>query len=269
MTYTVTEEKKKQFAGLYLLERMINRPETFPLFLEKHDRDLEPILEYLLTFEFLEIKEDKNYLPTPKGREIIQKFLERYQDFLRNFDVYSAVDLTQGTFAFASYWEFESEEEWGAYLHQKQWEDLRVAVAEFKKIDPVEIVFMSFLYEDRFGWSEESGWQFDLLLGSVWDQVLEIVNSALKQEDLGYEAQGETVSGEAVLKDIIVQGAELNRRLWDEEDDRDVDLTFDDDPPGGDYYLPPVRQQPMQTEVYERYRDPFYISPCWAFVFFI
>ena len=274
MTYTLTEERKKQFAGLYLLERMINRPESFPLFLEKHDQDLEPILEYLLTFKYIEIKEKKDYIPTIKGREIVQKFLERYRDFLQNFDIYSTVDLNKGVFAFASYWEFNSEMEWKNYVHQEGWEDLRVAVAEFKQIDPIEIVFMSFLYEGRFGWSEASGWQFDLLLGSIWEEILAIVNSALKQNDLGYESGDEKVSGQEVLQDIISQGAKLNEQLWSEEDDRNMDIHYhgddlDDDPNDGNYYLPPIKGESTTNGNHRLYRDPHYVNPCWGFIFFI
>lgn len=268
----LTQEKKKQFAGLYLLERMINRPETFPIFLEKHDKDLEPILEYLLTFEYINIEEKKKYVPTIKGRDVIEKFLARYRDFLRNFDVYSAVDLTAGTFAFAEYWNIKSEEEWKEFLSQGHWEDLRVAVAEFKKIDPIEIVFMSFLYEDRFGWSEESGWQFDLLLGSVWDKILDIVNTALKVGDLGYKDHNEFIDGKSIIKDIIIQGAELNEKLWRDEDDRDFDIDHgeDNNPPNDNYYhVPPIENEKMDARGYRLHKDPYYTNPCWSLMFFI
>jgi hypothetical protein len=89
-------------------------------------------------------------------------------------------------------------------------------VAELKKINPVEIVFMSFLKEDRFG-RDETGWQFDLLLGSIWDEILHICNTAIPLEALGYEDDQGRVSAEDVIKDIIRQGAEIMIKLLEKE----------------------------------------------------
>ena len=40
--YSVTEEQKKRFAGIYLLEYIINTPHAFSVFLDDNDQDLEP-----------------------------------------------------------------------------------------------------------------------------------------------------------------------------------------------------------------------------------
>ena len=40
--YTQSNEQKKQFAGVYLLNVMVNTPLTFPVLLEGNDQDLEP-----------------------------------------------------------------------------------------------------------------------------------------------------------------------------------------------------------------------------------
>ena len=68
------------------------------------------------------------------ARQQVVRFKDRYQDFLKNFDCYCAVDLGEGEFAFEEFWEYEDEDEWCSYLDQERWEDLRVAVAEFKKL---------------------------------------------------------------------------------------------------------------------------------------
>ncbi len=263
-TYAITEQDRKKFAGAYLAERMINMPVTFPVWLEKNDKDLEPVLEDALTKGVVEIR-DNRYAPTAKGRELVVNFKRRYRDFLKNFDVYSAVDLESGEFAFQKWFDYEDDDEWHAYLDQERWEDLRVAVAEFKELDPVEIVFMSFLNEDRFGRDEE-GWQFDLLLGSIWDEILKICSTALQAEDLGYEDGGETVSGEAVIKDVIQQGAELNMEIWREESE----MADDEDEGGGpqgrpeDRVVPPVEDEDIGYDVYRGYcDDPYYVNPEW------
>jgi len=264
-TYAINEEERKQFAGLYLLERMINMPLTFPLWLERNDKDLEPVLEWLLTKEWIQI-EDTRYAPTEKGRETIVHFKRRYQDFLKNFDVFCAVDLESGEFAFEKWFDIEDDDDWHAFLDQERWEDLRVAVADFKGLNPVEVVFMSFLNEDRFGQDEE-GWQFDLLLGTIWDEILEICNTALQEEDLAYEdPEDGPISGESVLKDVIQQGAELNLEIRQEESEMEEEDEDDDGWRGRpeDRVVDPVDDEDIPYDVYRGYRDdPYYVNPEW------
>ena len=216
--WVISAEQKLRFAGLYLLEYMINRPQIFALWLERDDAELEPILEWLLVQEWIEIREEKDYVPNAAGRAVIEKFLTRYAKFVYFFDVFSGVDLGSGEFAFSRYFEFTSHDEWLEFLNQEQFEDLRVAVAEYLDIDAVEIVFMSFLREDRFG-RNAAGWQFDLLLGTVWDEIVEICNSALDVEELGYDHDGSRITGEQVMGDIMTQGASLLGELHQRADE--------------------------------------------------
>lgn len=210
--YTVSDLQKQQFAGIYLLEYMINAPKVFQLMLEDGEEDLESILEWLLVRDLIEIKDQERYAPTEKGRIALKRFMARYSDFLSFFDVFCAVDLGEGSFAFADYYDFNEPEAWRNFIAQDRWEDLRIAVATYKGIDPVEIVFMSFLNEGRFGRSE-TGWEFDLLLGSVWDEILDICNTAITTDQLGWEDDDGEVSGESVLQDIIDQGLNLIEQL--------------------------------------------------------
>jgi hypothetical protein len=273
--YKVDEEQKKQFASAYLLEKMVNTPMSVPLYLEGNDQDLEPILEYLMAKESIEIEDNQRYVPTEKGREVLLRFMRRYHDFLRHYDIYSAVDLGEGEFAFEKYFEFDHEDPgdegaWRRYLSEERWEDLRVAVAAFKKLNPVEIVFMSFLNEGRFGLTSE-GWQFDLLLGSVWDEILEVCSTALSVDDLGYkDDDGSEITGQAVIEDVISQGARLNMKLKKREEERygDRDETAASAAPNDEEESKKVRVEDDGYEVYEHYYDPYYISPCWGTVIF-
>jgi len=210
--WTVSEEQRLRFAGIFLLEFMINRPQIFQLWLEKDDADLEPILEWLLVKEWAAIRDQKEYIPTEDGRNVIKRFMERYARFVYFFDVFSGVDLTQGEFAFERYFDFLEPEEWKAYLHQERFEDVRIAIAEHLDIDAVEIVFMSFIREDRFG-RNAAGWQFDLLLGSVWDDILDVCNSAIDLSELGYQDGDRWIDGSVVAEDILQQGGALLGKL--------------------------------------------------------
>lgn len=260
--YTITEEQKKQFAAAYMLDRMVNHGTKIPVYLEGQDKDLEPVLEYMMMKEYIDIPDKANYAPTEKGKDVLGRFTKRYRDFLINFDVYCAIDLEAGEFAFSRYFDFDSDTAFGGYLDDDRWDDLRIAVAAFKKMNPVEIVFMSFLREGRFG-DQGEGWQFDLLLGSIWDEILEIANTALHADELGYEDDQGEVSGDAVLEDVIRQGAELNiglRKKEREIREREAAAAVDDD------------DEDYDEEVYEEtvhYVDPFYVSPWWLVLVFI
>jgi len=212
MGSTPSEDQQQFFAGLFLLEQMGAQGRTYPVFLEGDQTYLEPILEWLMSRGDVSIVNNDHYAISPQGRRTLKQFAERYLEFLRFFDVFCAVDLGSGEFAFSHYFEFPHDEAWQQYLAEDRWEDLRVAVARHRGIDPVEIVFMSFLQEGRLGSSAE-GWQFDLILGSLWDEIVRIVETALSADDLGYEDEQGVVSGDDVLRDVIVQGTTLMQEL--------------------------------------------------------
>lgn len=264
MTYSISKERCREFGTLFLLERMVNKPCNFPLLLEGDDVHLEDLLTFMVSRDYLGIKDDQWYVPTTKGRDVVVRFTRRYQDFLKNFDCYCAVDLAEGEFAFEQFWEIEDEDEWESFLNEERWEDLRIAVAKFKGIDPLEIVFYAMINEGRINDSEE-GWQFDLVLGTIWDEIIEICNTALTMDDLAYEDEdGNPITGEEVLKDILRQGGELNLELKKQEEEYGEDDDDDEERPSGDYVVEEVVTEVIEDDVYYGYyHDPFYISPVW------
>jgi hypothetical protein len=270
--YKLTEDQKKQFAGIYVLDYMINTPKAISIFLDGNDQDLEPVLEWLMMKNYIEIKDEEKYIPSAKGREVLKRFMDRYSEYLTMFDIYCAVDLEAGEFAFSSYFDFEDDSKWKQHLNDPRWEDLRIAVARFKNMDPVEIVFMSFINEHRFG-RDASGWQFDLLLGSVWDEILDICNKALHEEDLAYEDDQGNVSGKDVLVDIITQGSEIMLSLLEQEAEIVQEQQYLNPNSNGyadaEYYVDEVPVPRYPVNYYYAYRDPFYISPAWLLLLLI
>jgi len=221
---------------------------------------------------YIEIKDQEKYIPNAKGREVLKHFMDRYSEYLTMFDIYCAVDLEAGEFAFSSYFEFENDMEWKEYLNEPHWEDLRIAVARLKNMDPIEIVFMSFINERRFG-RNASGWQFDLLLGTVWDEILDICNKALHEEDLAYDDDEGSVSGKDVLIDIITQGSDIMLSLLEEEADMvQANQYLNPDSNGqadAEYYVDEIPVPRHPVNYYHAYRDPFYISPAWLLLLLI
>src|SRR6202012_3566476 len=99
--------------------------------------------------------------------------MKRYTEYLKVYDVFSFVDLEKGEFAFARYYDFDSDEAWLSFTDNERFDDLRIAVAIFKKLDPAEIVFMSFINENRFD-TTAAGRQIDLVSDNSWKEIEEI-----------------------------------------------------------------------------------------------
>ena len=212
MSFMIEDSVKLHYAGLYLLLVMTEESRDFPLVLPKEEKVLEPILEFLFQRKYVKIKDDICYTISPIGQDTADLFQSRFEDFLRQYDVYCAVDIDEGEFALAAYHDFPDAEQWQEYLDQDRWVDLRIAVAEERGLDPVEVVFMSFVAEGRFG-RDENGWDDDLILGSVWSEIQTICTTAIKLNDLGYIDNGEMISSQDVMADILAQGEKVRKEI--------------------------------------------------------
>ncbi len=206
-------QRRIQYAGLYLL-RLLQEPEVDATALVAEDEELlAPIVTWLVEQGYATVDSGDALQPTTAGGDVVTQFEKRYRAFLRDSDVFCAVDLEAGEFGLASYDQYPDADQWQEFLAQERWEDLRVAVAQHEGLDPVDIIFMGLIQEDRFG-RDEDGWSFDLLLGSVWDDVRQVCDSALKVADLGFDDGGERVDGASVIQEIIVLGRALTASPW-------------------------------------------------------
>ncbi len=179
-------------------------------FIKNNDDFIGEYLKLMYAKGFLEIKIDK-YIPTEKGRQYLEGYFAKYYEYLKMFDIYCAVDLDKGEFAFSSMnnSEMVDDEAWGDFLGDKRFSDVRVAVAEFKGVDPIEIVFMSFLNEGRLD-TKKYGWQYELAKGKVWDDIEVICNTAVSSDYL---------KTNGVLEDIITQGSKIAIQLIKDAED--------------------------------------------------
>jgi hypothetical protein len=208
--------------------------------------------------------EQKIYLPTPQGELMWENWKARWWDFVVNYDIYSGVDLQEGTFAEVKD-NLESKDENGHFI----WEDLRVAVCMRKialaekngqktSLHPCSVVFLSLLSQGRLDQSKE--WTFDIAFDSIfWNEIENIVNSSVWPQELGYE----DVSFEEVIDDIIKQGLlEANNRSKGKSDDNE------------DPNFAPSQSFQSPQEVVEEYGDEitlqgtrpeyYYYEPHWT-----
>jgi len=266
----MSDQERTQYAGVYVLERMINTPITFPLVLDGRDRHIEAVLEWLFGRDYVEIVDNQHYAASAKGRQVLERFFGRYSDALKTMDIYGAVDLGEGSFAFERISDFDDEALWHDFLGQENWDDLRVAVAVFKGLDPMEIIFMSFISEGRFDDGDQA-WQIAITDPHHWDEIETICNTALGVDNLAYEDDDGPVSGDEVLKELISQGAEINLELRKREDE-DPDPDDDDggNGGGGDHEIvEEVVVEHYPVSYYEPYLNPLYIAPVWAAVWLL
>ena len=164
---------------------------------ETDDEGLESLLNFMESRGTLTVEEDNYYKATDKGHEVYQDLVKQLEAYVTHFEVYAYVDLEQGIFG-------DPETD---LLEGDKWSDLRVAVAEHKGIDPYRVVFLAMLSAETF--YENPDWKFDLSMGTLFQEMKQIVLEQLHVDDLGYSDSECKVSGEEVIRDIIEQGSEL------------------------------------------------------------
>ena len=164
---------------------------------ETDDEGLESLLNFMESRGTLTVEEDNYYKATDKGHEVYQDLVKQLEAYVTHFEVYAYVDLEQGIFG-------DPETD---LLEGDKWSDLRVAVAEHKGIDPYRVVFLAMLSAETF--YENPDWKFDLSMGTLFQEMKQIVLEQLHLDDLGYSDSEGKVSGEEVIRDIIEQGSEL------------------------------------------------------------
>ncbi len=196
---------KNQFSAILMLDHLIaQQSKIHASLLEKDDKLLEPTLNLMQDRNLVEVNEEQIYTTSYKGQELYQTTLMQQLSYKTHFDIFAHVDLELGKFA----------DPQSDFLEDVCWVDLRVAIAEFKGIDPYRLVFLAMLSYGEF--YENPDWRFDLSMGTLFDELEDIVKEQLTEDDLGYEDEEGAVSGHDVLEDVILQGAELNQQRYEE-----------------------------------------------------
>ena len=244
----LTDDNKKSFKAIILLNEMINGSHQFKTIDNGEDSVLEPLFIELMSKGYVQTA-GINYQVSTKGQEVFDTFMKRYTEYLKVYDIYSYVDLEKGEFAFARYYDFETDDAWADFISNERFDDLRIAVALFKKLDPAEIVFMSYINENRFD-TASNGWQMDLISDNEWKEIEEICKTAIKPEEVGEDA----------MVDMINQGSELMMKLMEEEANQQQN---------NNNYTETETIVEETVAYYEPYYDPYYVSPIWLVPLFL
>jgi hypothetical protein len=263
--YSITKEKREIYKGIIILNEMINNHRKFPIVGDSNIDMLKTLLTSMSAKELVEIKNNE-FVPTEKGRENLLNFYKKFWESIKIFQIFSAVDLTNGTFAYSDYWNMD-EDKFLAYINQSNFDDVRIAVAEFKKIDPIELVFMDFLSKNTIDVSSDD-WAFQIMSDLVWSEIIEICENAIHVEEL---EEGDAIiniikQGSELAIDLIKQEDELLKQAK-EEDAKNAEIEANQNVNNNqDYYVEEVVEEYYEPDYYYGYYDPFYISPIWLMV---
>lgn len=265
--YKITEEKIDSFGGIVILNLMINNQKKFKTTLTFKQQNLQRFLNHLLLNKFIEIKNGL-YVPTQEGRTNLLNFYKKFWEFVRVFQVFSAVDLKEGVFAYEHYWNM-SEDEFDEFIEDERWEDVRIAVAEFKKIDPIELVFMDKIDRGYFSIDDDT-WMCitDEATSGIWNDIELICNNNIHLSDL---QEGDAITniinqGTSLFIDLLKQENELESEDNEEIVEEVVETTvvYDIEPiviVDYDYYY-------YDPYYYDPYYDPYYVSPCFGVIIY-
>ena len=273
MKYSISKDQKSYYASVLLLENMINFGDKFKILLDGDDKLLEDTFAYMMSKKWLDINSD-SYIPTEKGREVLTNYKERLVEFRSLYKYFSAVDTGEGEFGYSSYFDFDTDGEFKAHIDDERFEDLRVAVCEFKKINPLDIIFMEMVSGGEFDTAEEN-WQFNLISGLIWDDIEEIANTNLSVEDLTeYDDDDEiTSTGEEIVEIILKQGTDLCKelakeqaRLDEEENDNEEEdeNEYEEEETVVEETIEYIEDPYYELDYWDSYYDPYYVSPCWG-----
>lgn len=219
----LSDDQKRLYAGGLLIHHMLKDEKSYDVLLLGGDEKLQPILEWLHMKHLLEIDKTHHYTLTKQGKTAAENLEQHYKAMLTYFDLFAHVDLEAGEFAFSSFSEFSHPADWAAFLAEERWDDLRLAVLTHLGGAPMELVYLQFIQEGRFDITS-AGWQIGLTYGALWEELIQICDSAISPNDLGYSNEQESVSSAEILNNIADQGFQLLRHLYPHDEEIHTNL---------------------------------------------
>lgn len=256
----------KTYQSIILLNEIISNGRIFKTILNGDDKILEPLFIQLLAKGYVNVEGDV-FQVTQDGQNVFGTFMKRYKEYLKLYDIFAFVDTEAGEFAFENYFDFDTDEQWDQYKNQERFFDVRIAVANFKNMNPHELVFMSFINSGRFD-TNQTGWQFDLITDRLWIEIDDICRESISIEDLGEEVIKNIINrGTEVIIDITRQ--ELERKKQELEQAKMVDVGVVEEVEYIEETTEIIEEYEEDLVYYEPYYDPFFVSAIWLAPLFI
>ena len=84
----ITDDNKKTFKAIILLDEMINSSHTFKTIDNGDDKVLEPLFIDLMSKGYVQTS-GANYQVTAKGQDVYNVFMKRYTEYLKVYDIFS------------------------------------------------------------------------------------------------------------------------------------------------------------------------------------
>lgn len=270
---TMNINDAKTYQSIILLNEIITNGRIFRTILNGDDKMLETLFIQLLSKGYVNVEGDVFHV-TQAGQNVFDTFMKRYKEYLKLYDIFAFVDTEAGEFAFEKFFDFDTDEQWDQFKNNERFFDVRIAVANFKHMNPHELVFMSFINSGRFD-TNQTGWQFDLITDRLWAEIDDICREAISIEDLGEDVIKNIINrGTEVMIDITRQ--ELERKKQELEQSKTEQLCLAHDDEGAEQLEEYIVETTVIVEEYEEdliyyepYYDPFFVSTIWLAPLFI
>ena len=253
--HTISKADRQKYASLLILAEMVDNRRYFNILMDGEDSHIEHIFIDLNANGLVKV-EGSQYVPTEKGHDALNKFMQCYFEFLKVYDLYAFVDLEAGEFAFETGYDLV-DDEYEESIDDERWSDVRIAVVEFKKLDPTEILFMSFINEGRFD-LESKGWQMDIVADLIWDEIEHVANNSINAEEINaeYEDALENIvkEGTRVMLETIqkIEAEEQEEEEQEEDGEEEYEVVT---------YVEVIEEDYHDYDYYYLYSDPYYCSP--------
>ncbi len=263
--YAIPEGMRETLSAVFILNTMINVEPRIEYSVLLDSRPMQGYLQHLIDWmhnnNLLDLPKVATgmtcYKPSPKGHQLLETFLKRFQEFTDLFDIFRMVNMEHKEFALANSPDYPDDIDWELYKASKEWEDLRVAVAEFKGINVIEIVFMSFL-EQGIPDLTTDDWEMELVSGDLWNNVLNLCNQNTWIDDID--------GGRDTVREIVEAGttAAIEKRRKERLGTQEAEQEEDQESVTEETITEERIVVEYDDMYYNAYLDPYYVSAVWA-----
>src|SRR5262249_16476100 len=170
---------------------------------------LEPVIDRLASHNYLIIN-GTAWEADPDGIQALEHYRQTQLEAIGRYDIFCAVDLATGEFAFAKYHQL-NEQAFKRYLMQERFKDLRLAMVEYLHRQESPESIARHLYEVAFAVL----WDRVEWFGKGWQDLAAVQNTAgpleqAVQNTTSWKLYGDDEAhAESIFDDILRQGEDL------------------------------------------------------------